>query len=674
MSVVIPFKRPEKGQDKSKSAFPRISTESALVRDFHARVKPPDGVSAIGIDLGTTHSVVSVLSPSATHPESLKYDGKNLVPSAFYFDDESQTELVGQAAMEHAAAHGIEHLVKSTKRFMGTVGNTFQSGSRVYTPEDIAARVLRYLSTHQTLQSQVESFGAIYAVVTVPAHFDDAARQATLAAAQDAKIEVLRVINEPTAAALAYSMLPDVRHLDHEVLAVYDFGGGTFDVSIVEREGLVFNVLASEGDVRLGGDDIDEALADFLLKSVQPPFVARRTTRESQLYKSLRSIAERSKRQFTSQAQVIIDIPDIDGLGASLKIEIERETFFEIAQPLVQRTLELTERAMLAAKKRPSHISRILTVGGSSRLGLVEKMLAAYFPSCAVDSRLEPDLAISWGASVQASIILGLQPETILVDVCSHTLGIGVAEDSHSISENFKAVVKKYGLQDVSSDERIQEQLGDKVFDFNRDLQSMLRVAPIIHRNAPLPARRAEFFSTLYANQTAVQVIVAQGEKETVGENKLIGAFLFELQHPCPSGTRCEIQLTYDVNGMIQVFAKQIGTDNEAIAQFDSRTGEVIGWRKLTAKKDMENETPENESLAIEKTITQVPVMNAVVVRARRALMTLSATHAERERLQTLLNHYSAELSASQNGAQNDDVIDELEMTLAALLDALQST
>ena len=213
---------------------------------------------------------------------------------------------------------------------------------------------------------------------------------------------------------------PKIKKNDKETLAVFDFGGGTFDVSIVDRDGFVFNVLSSEGDVHLGGDDIDDAVAQFLLTKVHPQLVARRALKDSELYRNLLVLAENAKKTLQTEGVVEVSQQDLDGKGSSIQVEINREQFENLISPTLQRTLYLTESAMHAAKRSPKNISRILLVGGSTRLSLVRKMLSDYFP-CMVDARLEPDLAVSWGASLQAAIILGIQPDTILVDVCSHT-------------------------------------------------------------------------------------------------------------------------------------------------------------------------------------------------------------------------------------------------------------
>ncbi len=683
--------------------FRKTGTGRALravsLSETSASMQPPEGVKAIGIDLGTTNSVVSIYRENQTQPETLLYDNTALVPSMFFWNQETNSEIVGLKAKQKLEVHPHE-IIRSTKRSMGTTTQTFTSFGRQYTAEQSAQVVLQYLASHPELQTEIQTHGEVWAVVTVPAHFDDAARQATIAAAKSSKIRVMRIVNEPTAAALAYSMLPDVRDESQENLAVFDLGGGTFDVSVVEREGFVFNVLSSEGDVNLGGDDFDEALAKHLIDHVQPRLVARRATQESELFRKLIWHAEQAKIHFQSNGVATVLDSDIDGKGSNIDVSIMRDEFEKLASPFIQRTLDLTERAMQAARLRPNRISRILLVGGSTRVSLVHKMLQSYFPPCIVDARLEPDLAVSWGAAAQAAIILGLEPSTILVDVCSHTLGIGVAEDGDAVNANFRRVAKEFGIKTDINDQQLQRLLGDRIDEFNLALQKLLRVAPIIHRNSPLPARKSEFFSTLYKNQIAVHVVVVQGEAESVGENRMIGSFLFNLEQPCDAGSRCEIQLTYDVNGMVHVLARQLGTQNESEAQFDSRTGQVIGWVSL---KDTELNSVATHQLAdlrfnTESTasvlslseermrknknnsiaeVSNAPaaqnsdVINAIVLRARRALKKLGAGSEQFIKIDALLTQYGNLLAAAKLGAKNENILENIEGKLIEILDEL---
>ena len=651
--TVVPFRTRSQGTRQSQ---PLSAQASRNIK------RPPAGVRAIGIDLGTTNSVVSVFTEHLEQPSTLTYDdGAELVPSIVYWNPSTQAEVVGREAAKQAE-NKLAEIIRSTKRQMGIPQQVFSSNGKEYSPEQAATSVLNYLAAHDDLREESKHHGGLWAVVTVPAHFDDAARSATIAAAETANINVLRIVNEPTAAALAYSMLPDVRHLERENLVVYDLGGGTFDVSVVEREGLVFNVLASEGDVQLGGDDLDQALAEHLLSHVTPPLAARRIKQGSAGFKSLLKLAEDAKKKFQTDGEVHVKAEFLDESGAAVDVVIKRDVFEGLALPFIQKTLSLTERAIHAARKKARDISRILLVGGSTRVALVRKMLEQYFPHCQVDARLEPDLAVSWGAAVQAAIILGLEPNTILVDVCSHSLGVGVAEDSRSIDENFKKVARKFGILSPVSEEQLHRVLGDRVEDFQSELRGLLRVAPIIHRNSALPSKRSEFFNTLYENQAAVQVIVVQGEGETVGQNRFIGAFMFPLKQPCPAASQCEIQLTYDQNGMIHVLAKQLKTDNQAEAVFDSRTGEVIGWVNVSALNDQEDQPSEDRQIENQGQLSPLPQQqNAFLVKARRQLMRTKSNTDGHKKLSAMIAQYEEFLELSGRGEDCDDEMDSLE-------------
>lgn len=675
--TVVPFKPRSQG---TRQAQPLSAQSTKGIK------RPPVGVKAVGIDLGTTNSVVSFFDDLLEQPSTLKYsDDAPLVPSVVHWDPGTGTETIGRDAIQRTGGD-VSEIIRSTKRQMGQPDLNFTSNGKSYTPEQAASSVLKYLASHSQLEQEISKHGGLWAVVTVPAHFDDAARSATIAAAESANINVLRIVNEPTAAALAYSMLPDVRHLEKETLVVYDLGGGTFDVSVVERDGLVFNVLASEGDVMLGGDDLDQALAEHLLTHVGPPLAARRIKPGTAGFKSLLKLAEDAKKKLQTDGQVVVRSDSLDDAGASIDVVITRDIFDSLAAPFVQKTLALTERAIHAARKKAKNISRILLVGGSTRVAIVRKMLEQYFPDCLVDARLEPDLAVSWGASVQAAIILGLQPNTILVDVCSHTLGVGVAEDSRSIDANFKSVAKKYGILSPVSEEQLNSILGDRIDEFHRDLRALLRVAPIIHRNSALPSKRSEFFNTLYENQAAVQVIVVQGDGDSVGENRMIGTFMFPLKQPCPAGSQCEIQLTYDQNGMVHVLAKQLKTTNQAEAVFDSRTGEVTGWVKVTDAELNEGNTGidiaaqvlhavENDAAGASASSPASGFaggglglqQNAMLVKARRQLMRMSSGSPQQQQLLSLIAGYEELLAKSAAGLDCDEQMEEMEAQLEKL-------
>ncbi len=689
----------------------KSGTQNAAVHQNNLVGPPPPGIRAIGIDLGTTNTVVSIYEPGGQSPFTLEFENSALIPSVLRWDGEQLQ--IGASALRSVTEEPSD-IVRSTKRSMGKVKDQSRaldsasrsasmwsrSGGREFSPEQAAAAILRYVSEHPLLQEERNTFGGLWVVITVPAHFDDAARRATLDAASQAGLSVLRIINEPTAAALAYSFLQDSRDpaespgktsegSHSEDVVVFDLGGGTFDVSVVHRKDLIFKVLASEGDMALGGDDFDLLLAERLARSVQPEFLARRIDTQSELFSELLVHARALKHQLCEHVVVSLDVPVGRGMG-HLAVTIDRDEFDAIIAPTVERTLFLTQQAIQMAKLRVRDISRILLVGGSTRAPLVRRLLESYFSSCLVDSRLEPDLAVSWGAALQAAIILGSAPETVLVDVCNHSLGIGVVDDSEAVSKHYQQVREKFGIYDDLTESELTKKLGRKMADFNEELQKLLRVAPIIRRNSALPARKSEFFSTLYENQPAVHVVVAQGEGETVGENSFIGSFLFALQQPCPKGTKCEIQLTYDVNGMVHVFAKQLGADNEAKAQFDSRSGTVSGWTPKAVQAVGDNGIAASE--VIETSLAPRPVLlNAVLARAKKLLKRKVAEASERDlllphdssvqdrqkaildELRNAIASYEKGLHDSMAGSVDEDLVDQLELELLGLMATMES-
>lgn len=603
--TVLEFRRKEKPNLKEdKSKIP---------------VKPALGCQAIGIDLGTTNSVVSIFHPERNKPMTLEYEGSYLVPSLLYYHSEKRQIFVGQQAKKYLDCDP-KNVIKSTKKEMGKTKSIFESNGKHHTAEEAAEHFLRYLISHEQIQQEKEKMGHVWAVITVPAHFDDAARSATISAAEKAGIFVLRIINEPTAAALAYSLTSDPQKTD-ETLVVFDFGGGTFDVTVVDRKGFNFQVLSSEGDIHLGGDDIDENVCQFLLKKVVPPFAARNAGKNTALYRKTLLHAEQIKKALQIDGQARAFDEQLDDHGSKLDVLVTRDEFDEMISSILQKTIVLTESAIRMARRNVSDVSRILLVGGSSRLALVRKMLADYF-QCSVDGRLEPDLAISWGACLQSAMILGISVETILVDVCNYSLGVVVTDP------------------------------------FEKDV---FKTAPILHKNTALPATKSEFFTTVHDGQKAIDVIVVQGESEMASENQLIGSFLFPLVAPCPEGTKCEIQLTYDVNGMVHVCAKQVGTENQAKAEFDSRTGKVVGW-----SFDTKIQAIEQPALSSEE--DNISVVNAIVMKVKRRLKAMESDSQLHQKTEQMLKKYMKLLSEAQKGIENDDQIDAVELQLEELL------
>ncbi|MFQ6054025.1 MAG: Hsp70 family protein, partial [Candidatus Bathyarchaeia archaeon] len=471
----------------------------------------------IGIDLGTTYSEVAVIENGrpVIIPDE---DGGRIIPSVVGVSPSGEL-LVGTPAKNQYIAEP-ENTVKSIKRKMGTDAKV-SIGGRSYTPPEISAFILRKLKgmAERYLGEKVEK-----AVITVPAYFSDASRQATKDAGEIAGLEVVRIINEPTAAALAYG-------LDREgdqFLIVYDLGGGTFDVSVIEINSGVVEVRASHGDTHLGGDDFDErivnyAASDFLGKySVdlkEDRKALARITRAAEATK-----IELSDRPFAGIAEEFI--ARVDDRPLHLQVELARHTFEDMISGLLRSTIDSIQAALRDAELAARDIDKVLMVGGSTRIPLVSRIvedLLGLQPHLEID----PDLCVAMGAAVQAGIIGGEDIEAYLVDVAPHSLGIAV-------------VTYKFGVL-----------LED-------------RFSTLIRRNTAIPTSKSEVYSTLMDNQEAVQIKVYQGEHPTASENTLLGEFLLKDIPKAPAGEpQILVTFDYDVDGLVHVTAKDKKTGNE---------------------------------------------------------------------------------------------------------------
>ncbi len=654
---------------------------------------------AIGIDLGTTHSVVSYFKPYQKKPEILSYENSYLVPSLLYYDKNNDEIYVGEKAKKYLDTCPQE-VIKSTKKYMGKSDAYFFSNGCQFSAEDVAYEIIQYLVSHEVILEAKKKSGEIYVVVTVPAHFHDAARSATLQAAQKAGLHVLRIINEPTSAALAYSFLSNYQNIQKDYLSVFDFGGGTFDVTILERNNKTFQVLSTLGNRDLGGDNIDEAIADFLCSFVEPKQILKKLDKNSKLYRKLLIHAETAKKILQEQGCYLIQDENLDGNHNSIHYELHRDVFQELCLDIIQKTIFLTENAMKQAHISPKKISKILLVGGSTRLKLIRESLETYFP-CEVDGSLEPDLSVSLGASLQAAILLGIHFDTILIDVCSHSLGIGVVGSEEEIQEIHKKVAQKMNIPYPISDAQMARLLGNRLGDFRNQVLQELSVQHILPKNSPLPSKKSEFFTTIHDDQFGVQVVVVQGEGFTVRENKLIGSFFFETVQPCPKGTQCEIQLTYDINGMVHVYAKQLNTKNEARAIFDSRTSTVVGWENSHSASELNSydlfENSEIASFAAfsnkkikplhlnkqqnkqvntaeedknNKDDNSFVIMNSTVMKIKKILKEWSLQeNPKKEMLQIELDHYLNLLNQSHQGKDVDQLLDDSENKMKDLIE-----
>ena len=463
----------------------------------------------VGIDLGTTFSLVGVVQEGC--PIVLAHDGERLLPSVVGLSPEGEL-LVGTLARNQYVLEP-ENTVRSIKRKMGT-DERITLGGQAYSPQEISAHILRELKTRAE-----RAFGEPMkrAVITVPAFFTDAARQATRDAGEIAGFDVARIINEPTAAALAFGL---DRQEDQKV-AVYDLGGGTFDVSIVELSQGVIEVRASHGNTRLGGDDFDQLIVDHLAESFRAQYGVDLREDPRGLARLLHA-AERAKIALSDSPYARITeefIARRDQRTLHLDLELSREELQNLIRPLVRSTLESVDRALKDAGLRPRDLSKVLLVGGSTRIPLVREQLAQHLgrePSVEV----HPDEAVALGAAIQGAIVDGAPVDAVLVDVAPHSLGI---ETMHTVLDHL---------------------LAD-------------RYAVLIPRNTAIPCSKAESFYTLTPEQDRVRVRAFQGEEQVASRNALLGEFLFEGISPSPTGGSREIVVSfdYDVNGMVQVSA-----------------------------------------------------------------------------------------------------------------------
>ncbi|GAB6068603.1 molecular chaperone DnaK [Methylothermus subterraneus] len=471
----------------------------------------------LGIDLGTTNSEVAVLK--AGRPEVIPDEsGNRILPSVVGIDPAGRL-LVGEAALNQHLLYP-ERTVRSIKRKMGS-GETVRLGEREFSPQEIAAILLR------TLKERAERhlgrpFGK--AVITVPAYFNDAQRQATREAGQIAGLEVVRLLHEPTAAALVYQA--DLTR--PRKILVYDLGGGTFDVSVVQVEAGVVEVIASHGDNHLGGDDFDREIVELLRERLEETYgvdVGSDRRAMARLWRA--AVAAKLSLSDRPYARIREEfLTEQDGVPIHLDLELSRQEYEALISPYLDRTLDALYIALRSAALTVSDIDEVLLVGGATRTPLVQERLAeelGRFPCAAVD----PDLGVALGAAVQAGVLTGEKVGSVLVDVTPYTFGISYLG------------------------KRRDGALHPWVF------------APILRKNTPLPASKAEVFYTLTDAQEQVEIKVYQGEDEDAQNNVLIGAFTVEGLRKAPAGDPIVVRFDLDLDGILKVTATEKATGLE---------------------------------------------------------------------------------------------------------------
>jgi molecular chaperone DnaK len=466
----------------------------------------------IGIDLGTTNSEVALVRDG--QPHVFAEDGDPILPSFVGLSEDGRL-LVGKAAKNQWVL-APERTVKSIKRKMGQ-DVTVKLGDQEYRPQEISAMILRAL--RDRAQRQMDQ-PVRKAVITVPAYFNDAQRQATKEAGELAGLEVVRILNEPTAASLTY----DPAHHTLRRLLVYDLGGGTFDVSIVQAQEGVVEVLASHGDTQLGGDDFDDLLLKLVCDRFQEEHGIDLRSNIIARARLLRAV-EAAKRHLSDHPFARIEeefIAEKEGQALHLNVEISRTEYEGLIRPLLDRTMDCVQRALDDAHLTASQIDKVVLVGGVTRTPLVTALLEERLRQPA-HQEVNPDLCVAMGAAIQGAIIAGADVGAVLVDITPHSLGI-------------KCLDERMGLP----------------FEF--------RFAPIIHRNTPLPASRSELFHTVYDGQTQVEIDVYQGEHEDVRRNHRVGRFMVQGLAPVAAGNPIVVQLDLNLDGMLKVSARERAT------------------------------------------------------------------------------------------------------------------
>ncbi|MDR1983979.1 MAG: molecular chaperone DnaK [Prevotellaceae bacterium] len=524
----------------------------------------------IGIDLGTTNSCVAVMEGNEP-VVIINSEGKRTTPSVVAFADNGERKI-GDPAKRQAITNP-KKTVFSIKRFMGETFDKVQTEinrvsydvvrgdnntprvkieERLYSPQEISAIIL------QKMKKTAEDFlgqEVTEAVITVPAYFSDSQRQATKEAGEIAGLKVRRIINEPTAAALAYGM--DKKNKDMKI-AVYDLGGGTFDISILELGDGVFEVKSTNGDTHLGGDDFDHVIIDWLVQEFKSDNSGIDLSKDPMALQRLKEAAEKAKIELSSQSTTEINLPyimPVDGVPKHLVKTLTRAKFEQLSYELIQRSIEPCRKAVNDAGISVSDIDEVILVGGSTRIPAIQKVVEEFFKK--VPSKgVNPDEVVAIGAAIQGGVLTGEVKDVLLLDVTPLSLGI----------ETLGGVMTK-----------------------------------LIDANTTIPTRKSQVFSTAQDNQPSVEINVCQGERQFARDNKSIGRFHLDGIPPAPRGVP-QIEVTFDIdaNGILNVSAKDKGTGKEQKIRIEASSGlseDEIKRMREEAKANEEADKKERERI-----------------------------------------------------------------------------
>lgn len=552
----------------------------------------------IGIDLGTTNSCVSVMEGG----EAIiipNVEGNRTTPSVVAFTKDGE-RLVGETAKRQAITNP-DRTISSIKREMGS-NYKIDIDGKDYTPQDISAMIL------QKLKADAESYlgeTISEAVITVPAYFTDAQRQATKDAGKIAGLEVKRIINEPTAAALAYGM--DKEHGQHKIM-VYDLGGGTFDVSILEVGDGVFEVLATRGNNKLGGDDFDQRIINYIADNFKKENGVDLTQDKMSLQR-LKEAAEKAKKELSTTMTTNINLPFISATAAGplhLNMDLTRAKFNELTHDLVEKTTEPVKSAIKDAGISASEIDKVLLVGGSTRIPAVQeavKQIIGKDPQ----KDINPDECVAIGASIQGGVLTGEVKDLLLLDVTPLSLGL----------ETLGGVTTR-----------------------------------LIERNTTIPTKKSQIFTTAADSQTSVDIHVLQGEREMAADNTTLGRFQLEGIAPAPRGIP-QIEVTFDIdaNGIVNVSAKDLGTGKEqkiTITASSNLSKDDIDKKVKEAEEFAQQDKKKKENIEVKNNADQM------VYQTEKLMKDLEGKISEDEKKE--IEAKLADLKKASEGSDYDDM------------------